>query len=121
MLETAGDASPRTSAVIATCPAAAWAGGATVKRVVTASSSRVKATGADAGDAVHPAGVFRLTVAFAAPLPPFTTVTRTSRPRPAPPADARSGTTAIFGDTSTANAGTTLSSMRFSPISPVPS
>ncbi len=46
----------RTSAVMPTWPAVAFAGGDTVKRVVIASSSRVKATGADAGEIVQPCG-----------------------------------------------------------------
>ena len=51
-----------------------------------------------------------MTTPLAAPTPPLRTVTRTSRGAAAP-----TGAMAISGAISTANGGTTCSSMRFSP------
>ena len=105
-------------------------------RTVTCSPSRENRTGADEGVAVQPAGTSSATSACAAPLLPLVTVTRTSRARlpgilprahrawrtgAARVAADATGTTAISGLTDTAKAGTTWSSIRFSPTNRLPS
>src|SRR6187431_595643 len=110
-----------TSAVTGCSPAADCGDAVTVKRVVTASSSRVNDTAAEGGDTFHPFGVFNRTVVVAGPLAPLITVTRSSRPADDTVPPALLGTTTICGETLTENDGTTFSSMRFSPTRPAPS
>ena len=87
-----------------------------------ASSSREKLTGCVAGVARQPWGSSSVASPVAAPLAWFTTVTRTSLRVPrAFCGVARVGTISVSGLAVTANAGTTCTSARFSPLNRLPS
>ena len=76
----------------------------------------MKLIGAVAGSAVQPAGTSRATIAWAAPFVPLVTETwiwRRTGPAPAP---VGVGMTAVAVVVLTEKAGTTLSSIRFSPM-----
>src|SRR5215203_3406580 len=126
---------PRSNAAPPVCATAFtlnWPGatdpvGASVKRNVWASSARSKRTCADAGVTDHPWGASRSTSASTGFGALFVTTTRISRVAAAAPAllvrcgPEAVGTIRMSGVDRTDSAGTTFSSIRFSPLKMLPS
>jgi len=93
-------------------PVFACGGAVTWKCADKDSSSCAKLMDSVAGVAFHPAGRSSVTVVFAAPLVPLVTATPISRVTGL----AEIGITASGGETRTENDGTTLISIRLSPL-----